>query len=520
MTAARIATWLLFLIVLSFGGNAHALVPKATQYYNVVPYYYDSPSAFCAAYVAYIQSSQEQTTGRKHVYTLSSCPTPANVPGSAVASGTYLQYPGPPSNPGTPGAPLSWQVTFYAAGNLCPSNSTASGSACACNSGFVEGSGVDAGKCVAPPDPCKSLKGQSAGTWWKDQGDDNGKPMKVGFSACDKYNSTGGGLCVVTVGNGPDTLCVQAPGGYWQCSGPGYYTGSQAPNPSKCTLGPSQGTGGSPDDPVPASPPISENPPKPPLTPAPGTAAPAPCPSGQAPGEFNGSRLCAPVGSDRPTSSGAGSSTTTNNSDGSSTTNTTSGTTTCAQGACNTTTNNTNTTVNAPGNSSCPAGQTSGTTTVNGQSRTTCTGTSSSTSTQPQATFCKDNPKDKQCGGDGSDTAFGGSCAGGYKAVSDNAVLNAMAEEQYRQNCKMYGDPDSKPQVIPKQTKTATLGTVTVGGWGSSCPAPITAVAMGQTFQMSFQSFCDTAPLVRPLVLLACALLSMSIVYSALRGTQ
>jgi hypothetical protein len=400
----------------------------------------------------------------------------------------------------------------------CPVNSVPGTGGCTCNSGYVENAAKTA--CELPEDPCKGLKGQYAGNWWKDQGDDNGKPMKVGFSLCDRYNGTGGGQCVVTVGNGPDTVCAQASGGYWQCNGPGYYTGSKAADASKCTVGAAAGSGSSPSDPAPASPPISDNPPKPPATPAPGTAAPSPCPPGQAPGDFNGSRICAPMGGDRPTASGNGSSSTTNNSDGSSTTNTTTGTTTCAQGACNTTTNNNSTTINAPGNSSCPAGQASGSTTVNGQTRTTCTGTSTSTSTQPQATFCKDNPKDKQCGGDGSDTAFGGSCVGGYKAVSDNAVLNAMAEEQYRQNCKMYGDPDSKPQVIPKQTKTATLGTVSVGGWGSSCPAPVPFSANGQTYQISFQPFCDTAPLVRPLVLLACALIAMSIVYAALRGSQ
>jgi hypothetical protein len=153
-------------------------------------------------------------------------------------------------------------------GLSCPANSTVSGSTCGCNAGYVENSAGTA--CELPPDPCKALRGQSAGTWWKDQGDDNGKPMKVGFSVCDRYNNTGGGLCVVTVGTGPDTLCVQAPGGWWQCSGPGYYTGSKAADSNKCSVGPAAGSGASPEDPSPASPPISENPPKPPSTPAPG----------------------------------------------------------------------------------------------------------------------------------------------------------------------------------------------------------------------------------------------------------
>lgn len=328
------------------------------------------------------------------------------------------------------------QATNRVTQQVCPVNSTKAGSVCTCDAGYVENSTQTA--CEPPPDPCKGLKGQSAGIWWKDQGDSNGLPMKVGFSVCDRYNDTGGGQCIVTVPDGPDTLCVQASGGYWQCSGMGYYTGDKAANAAKCTVGTAAGSGSSPSDPAPASPPISENPRTPPATPAAGTAAPAPCPSGQAPGQINGATVCRPTGSDRPTASGTGSSTTTNNSDGSSTTNTTTGTTKCEQGQCTSTTNNTSTTINAPGNGSCPSGQTAGTTTVNGQSRTTCTGTSSGTSTRPQAAFCKDNPKDKQCGGDGSDTGFGGTCAGGFKAVSDDAVLNAMAEEQYKRNCQFF----------------------------------------------------------------------------------
>lgn len=78
--------------------------------------------------------------------------------------------------------------------------------------------------------------------------------------------------------------------------------------------------------------------------------------------------------------------------------------------------------------------------------------TSSSTSvTQSLADKCVKDPANKVCTktgttggggggkGDGEDgpSSFDGSCASGFKAVSDDAVLNAMAEEQYRRNCEL-----------------------------------------------------------------------------------
>lgn len=52
------------------------------------------------------------------------------------------------------------------------------------------------------------------------------------------------------------------------------------------------------------------------------------------------------------------------------------------------------------------------------------------------------------CGDGSTQTGFSGSCAQGFKAVSDDAVINAMAEETYRQNCKV--NPDDASQVIGK----------------------------------------------------------------------
>lgn len=391
-------------------------------------------------------------------------------------------------------------------GTICPANSVVVSGGCQCVSPYVENSARTA--CVEPPDPCLALKGQSAGDWWRDTGDDNGLPAKIGFSVCDKYQPAGDGLCVATV---PSTggLCMQTEGGWWRCTGQAFYTGSKAADPTKCSPTGPGGSGDSPTDPLPSTPP-SGNPPVAPSQPDPNTAAPAPCPAGQAPGTFNGTRMCQPTGGDRPQTSaapGTGSSTT-NNSDGSSTTSTTSGTTKCAEGKCTTSTVNTNVTINAPGNESCPAGQTSGTTTVNGQTRTTCTGTSGGTTSQAQSEFCKTNPTDKQCGGDGGKTGFGGSCAGGWKAISDDAVINAMAEETYRQNCKV--NPDEASQTVGREEAAKTgnqtgsnpnNSAVTIGpgsfdnsdalGASATCIGDKSIVVMGKSIVIAFSMICQ-----------------------------
>lgn len=216
--------------------------------------------------------------------------------------------------------------------------------------------------------------------------------------------------------------------GVWWSTGTGYYTGSQA---TSC-----DGNGGTGDTPMPSTPkPEDGSTPEP----GPGEAAPSPCPAGQAPGEVNGVGICAPMGGDRPTVSdapGTGSSTT-RNPDGSSSSTNQTGSTTCQGGQCTTSTSSTTTITNAPGNTSCPAGATSGTATVDGQSRTTCTTTSSGSSSSSQGDFCRVNPSNKQCG-DGQGSSFGGNCEAGFVAKSDDAVLNAMAKEQHKRNCQFF----------------------------------------------------------------------------------
>lgn len=175
-----------------------------------------------------------------------------------------------------------------------------------------------------------------------------------------------------------------------------------------------------------------------------------------------------------------------------------SGSTSCSGGTCTTTTTNNTVIINKPGDTSCPQGTTQGTTTKDGQTVTTCSSSSTSTSTGSQAGFCKDNPSSKQCGS-GQGGGFGGDCKAGFKAVSDDAVLNAMAEEQYRRNCEFFGKDEDQNSTVNKalsgqdgknaeKMKADAAGApVSVGsfdtagyGWGTGCPAdPVVPIPWG-----------------------------------------
>ena len=355
---------------------------------------------------------------------------------------------------------------------VCPSNSSMSGGVCVCNAGYVEGTGSSAGKCVEPPDPCGALAGQSAGDWWKDVGVDSSgsKPKNGGaFSVCDGYNPQGGAKCVVSISN---PQCVNSAddgvSGFWRCTGKGVYTGSKA-IAGKCDLA-TAGSGDSPTDPAPSTPPVpNSDPPKAPAKPDPNTAAPAPCPAGFAPGTLNGNTSCYPRGAEDPSSGGSSSSV--KNPDGSTTT--TTNQTQCNAGGdkCDTLTTITN----------CPSGQ----------SGTGCSSTSTSSSGSLTGTCAKD-PGNTVCrgAGDGSGSSFGGDCSSGFKAVSDDAVVNAMALEQYKRNCTFFGN-DTDPNSTANQAKSGADGKntdamklaaagspVSVGafdtagyGWGTGCPA-------------------------------------------------
>lgn len=166
---------------------------------------------------------------------------------------------------------------------------------------------------------------------------------------------------------------------------------------------------------------------------------------------------------------------------------------------------------------------------MNGQTRTTCTGTTSGTTTEAQSGFCEKNSKDKQCDGEGTDTSFGGTCAGGFKAVSDDAVINAMAEETFRQNCKV--NPDDASQVLGR-TEAAKTGNQTTDnpnnsaasigpssfdnsdaiGAGAVCVADKSITLFGHTGTLPFSKVCSSLELLGIALVAVSSLLAARIV--------
>lgn len=112
------------------------------------------------------------------------------------------------------------------------------------------------------------------------------------------------------------------------------------------------------------------------------------------------------------------------------------------------------------------------------------------------------------CGEGSTQTGFSGNCAAGFKAVSDDAVINAMAEETYRQNCKV--NPDEASQALAKTnvdkegSQTGTLpgnAAVSIGpgsfdtsdalGGGAACMPDLTVSVLGRPQTLPFSVLCD-----------------------------
>lgn len=373
----------------------------------------------------------------------------------------------------------------------CPANSSAVTGGCQCNTGFVE----SGGQCIdTSAAQCSSLSGQSAGSKvWNGTADS--------FSFCDGYNSAGDGKCIVTAVK--DISFESPPGsGNWMSQGTGSYTGGKA---ADCT-----GQGGTSADPAGSSPAGVDG--KPPIVPAPDTAAPAPCPTGQAPGEVNGQRVCAPLGSDTPTTAPApknGTNTVTN-PDGTSTTTTTGGTTTCSGSTCTTT--GTRTVVNR-----------------NAAGEVTSSETTSETNTQTRSSFCEENGKSAQCAGegDGKGGSFTGNCAAGFKADGDDPVLNAMAQEQYTRNCEVLKKDSAESQAydaikdVDGTTKAANPNNseVSIGAGsfdtsdaigGGGCNLNKTIVVAGRTVVLPINDY-----LCNPLAIMGQLLVAVSLLLAA-----
>lgn len=375
---------------------------------------------------------------------------------------------------------------------VCPANSSVSGSSCACTSPYVENAAKTA--CELPPSECEKLSGKSAGNRRWDAGAGFNNRSSAPHYYCDGWNPAGGGKCVAVAGNGDAVWTFED--GHWWGTGTAVYTGATA---STC-----DGIGGDGNTPAPSTPKTPDG--TPPKNPDPGTSAPAPCPTGQAAGEVNGTRVCAPTGSDTPKAAQEG--TEKKNPDGS--------------------------TVKTDTQTKCDGVKC----TVEKKECTTAAGASTAdckttTSTSDQSGFCNksENGGNKVCQGQGEGTpsSFGGTCASGFTAVSDDAVINAMAAETFRQNCKV--NPDDASQVVGKAEAAKTgnqtgsnpnNGSVSIGpgsfdssnalGAGASCIADQSVTVLHWTATLPFSKVCSSLDILGLALLAVSSLLAARIV--------
>lgn len=122
---------------------------------------------------------------------------------------------------------------------------------------------------------------------------------------------------------------------------------------------------------------------------------------------------------------------------------------------------------------------------------------------------CAKDPTNKVCTKTGTTT---GSVGGG---TGDG---EGDCEESDLVKCMKQGTPEDGE--IPRTTKTVSLETVSISGFGQSCPQGSTFDVYGRSFSLSYQSLCDSAGWIRPLILLVAALASTMIVYQAIRGNR
>lgn len=285
------------------------------------------------------------------------------------------------------------------------------------------------------------------------------------------------------------------------------------------------------------------------------TPAPTPCPAGTLAGDVNGTSVCKPSGASA-SASGSSSSSSGNevstggssgssggsgsNGNGSGSGATVIGTggasnsgntqiTVCDQTSCTTTSTSTSTasggTGTAAGGSGGSGGGGGNGTNSNGQQNgsstqdcakdaanssaaaaggATCT--NSTTTTKPVGEYCKEHPGDTACANKVS--SFGGNCASGFTAKSEDAVLNAMAQEQFTRNCQTLGTDTehtnwataegqrtddrtaNNPHNFTVTVSASDIDTSDALGGGASCPANRFVQIAGQSVSMPFGKVC------------------------------
>lgn len=370
------------------------------------------------------------------------------------------------------------QIYLYRSTSLtCPAHSILNGSSCKCDTGYVELNG----QCQTPGSVCVGKATQAAIAPGVTQEFSTTKPTSTGgmfaprkvciegcqASGTPSYWACGGSNCTVHFENASYTGAV--------CSGDG---GGTAPA----------------SDPVPT--PVADR-----------------CPDGKVPGTVNGTNVCVTPGEAGSASSTSGSTTNTGtNPDGTAAPGTSSGTGSTSQTSCNGTTCTTTTTTNS--------------TSTNGSGQTSTAG-ETTTKTEPQASHCASNPKAKECAGnEPTQSSFSGACESGFVAKGDDAVLNAMAKEQYTRNCQVLTLASAEATVVANASDATGLQKVTTAGdssvaissgnfdtsnslGGGGCSLNKTITVAHMTATLPFNVICD------PLAYLGQVLVAVSLLLAA-----
>lgn len=288
----------------------------------------------------------------------------------------------------------------------CPANSTASGTQCACNAGYVQDSVASA--CLVP-DPCELLADMCSGSQgMSTEFSMSGRKSGVSFTcmspaAIGTANPLPGCTrgCMAQVGG--FTTSFQDSAGAWVTQGTAKYSGSTC-DPSVIS---DLNEEADPDYEPEENPKTTDK------------ADPS-CPSGFK-GTVNGVSVCVPPKA----SSGTTELETKDNGDGTKTNSKTE--VKCENGKCEVT--KTSTTTNTTTNS-----------TVSSSSTTTTVDKADYCSKNKSAGVCKNEQGEEEGKG-----KFGGSCSGGFTCEGD-ALQCAIAKEQHKRSCELHVNesPESK----------------------------------------------------------------------------
>lgn len=225
--------------------------------------------------------------------------------------------------------------------------------------------------------------------------------------------------------------------------------------------------------------------------------APVPCGQNQCPGTVNGATICVPC---KGTQEQGPSTTASAPGTGASGPSTSTTTTECNGVNCTTTTTTTD------GNGG-----------VTGQTQTS----------QKQESFCKENPQSALC----KQSSFGGACAA--TTCEGDAVMCAIAADQYKRNCEWFDDPAA--------AQLATVGNAAITGQdrppghpandassqsvsfssvidqsdrlGAGCPTDVAVSVAGKSVSIPFSSMCGNLQLVGNLMVGFCMFVAALIVF-------